>query len=104
MLALLPSCIWLIIMKTAFPTEALLGRPGTADWWPAAASGLTCSNREFSDPAGSRGGPGSEPPVLGFALTVFKSLQPLTEGPSAELPPALLPAKQRGVRRREHVT
>ncbi len=31
--------------------------------------------------------------ALGFALAEFQLLQPLTEGPSPELPPALLPAK-----------
>ncbi len=31
--------------------------------------------------------------ALGFALAEFKLLQPLTEGPSLELPPALLLGK-----------
>ncbi len=36
----------------------------------------------------------SDKTVLGFAaLAVFELLQPLTEGPSPELPPALLPGK-----------
>ncbi len=35
----------------------------------------------------------SEETALGFALTEFELLQPLTEGPSPEMSPALLLAK-----------
>ncbi len=35
----------------------------------------------------------SDETVLGFALAELELLHPLTEGPSPELPPTLLPAK-----------
>ncbi len=45
MLVLLPSYILLLAYyyeDSISHTEALLRRPGTAGWWPAALLGLTC--------------------------------------------------------------
>ncbi len=46
----------------------------------------------------------SDETALGFALAEFQLLQLLTEGPSPELPPALVVSLQRAVKRRERVS